>query len=92
MLSERASKKAKKLKKPQNQKNKLHWRVKGIIAIKKLAFIRKMNSKIGNYKQGKMLKEKLFEIFQGWNACAKWADSYNLRKSVVRKIYSNSTR
>ena len=44
--------------------------------------------KIRKHKKGEMTKEKILESFQGWNAYAKWADSYNLRKSVVRKIYA----
>ena len=35
----------------------------------------------------KISKEKLLEIFQGWNAYTKWADSFGLRKEVVKKIY-----
>ena len=49
--------------------------------------IRKMLSKVEDYKQGKLSKEKLLESFQGWNAYAKWADSYKLRRAVVREIY-----
>ena len=51
-----------------------------------------INFKIENYKQGKISKEKLLEIFQGWNAYAKRANSYNLKRSVVSKIYSDSNR
>jgi len=53
--------------------------------------IRKMLSKVEDYKQGKISKDKLLESFQGWNAYAKWADSYKLRRCVVKKIYSNIT-
>lgn len=49
--------------------------------------IRKMNFKVEEYKRGKIPKEKLLESFQGWNAYAKWADSYKLRREVVKKIY-----
>jgi len=52
--------------------------------------IRKMYLKIESYKQNKVSKEKLLEIFQGWNAYAKWADPFNLRKMVVMKIYSSA--
>ena len=34
-----------------------------------------------------MSKEKIIERFQGWNAYAKWADSYGLRKEMVKRIY-----
>ena len=43
---------------------------------------------VEKYKKGEISKENLLEIFQGWNAYAKWADSFKLRKSVVRKIYA----
>jgi len=45
-----------------------------------------MQSKVEDYKQGKISKEKLLESFQGWNAYAKWANSYKLRRDVVRMI------
>mgnify|MGYP001557949732 CR=1 FL=1 len=44
-------------------------------------------SKIKKYKNGELDKEKLLESFQGWNAYAKWANSYRLRRGVVKKIY-----
>ena len=49
--------------------------------------IRKMLLKIGEYKVGKITKEKILESFQGWNAYAKWADSLKLRRKIVQKIY-----
>jgi len=48
-----------------------------------------MLSKVEDYKEGKISKEKLLESFQGWNAYAKWANSYKLRRSVVVKIYTS---
>ena len=45
-----------------------------------------MFAKVEEYKQGKILKEKLLKSFQGWNAYAKQANSYKLRKNVVRMI------
>jgi len=33
--------------------------------------VRKMFAKVEEYKQGKILKEKLLKSFQGWNAYAK---------------------
>jgi len=51
--------------------------------------IKKILAKIGKYKKREITKEKMLEIFQGWNAYAKWANSFNLRKEVVKKIYSN---
>ncbi|MFH1711067.1 MAG: RNA-directed DNA polymerase [Nanoarchaeota archaeon] len=50
--------------------------------------IRKMLLKIKNYKTGKTNKSEILDIFQGWNAYAKWADSYKLRRGVVKKIYA----
>ena len=50
--------------------------------------IRSMFKKIEKYKQGVICKKKLLESFQGWNAYAKWANSFKLRKEVVKKIYS----
>lgn len=49
--------------------------------------IRKMFSVVKKYKQGELTKDKLLESFQGWNAYAKWADSFGLRRGVVREIY-----
>lgn len=48
--------------------------------------IKKMLSKVEDYKQGKITKEKLLESFQGWNAYAKWANSYNLIKGIFNKL------
>ena len=42
-----------------------------------------MNSLVEKYKEGIISKEKLLESFQGWNAYAKWANSYRLRKNMV---------
>ena len=50
--------------------------------------IKKILAKIGKYKKGEITKEKMLETFQGWNAYAKWANSFKLRKDVVKKIYS----
>jgi hypothetical protein len=49
-----------------------------------------MFSVVEEYKKGEINKEKLPESFQGWNAYAKWATSYNLRKSVLRRIFKSS--
>ncbi len=53
--------------------------------------IRNMRQKIEMFKQGLMSKEKFFESFQGWNAYAKWANSFKLRRKIVRKIYADNT-
>ncbi len=44
--------------------------------------------KIKKYKNCELSKVKMLEIFNGWNAYAKWANSYKLRKDVVKKIYA----
>ena len=51
--------------------------------------IRKILLNIEKYKKGKLIKDKLLESFNGWNAYAKWADSFKLRREIVRKIYAN---
>ena len=48
--------------------------------------IRKMLLKIKKYNDNKMSFEKLLESFQGWNAYAKWANSFNLRISMIKII------
>ncbi len=54
--------------------------------------LRKRNSrsvwkKINLFKEDKITKEKFYEIFQRWNAHAKWADSYKLREEMIEKIH-----
>jgi hypothetical protein len=53
--------------------------------------VRKMMFKIREYKNGSLNKEKILESFQGWNAYAKWANSYGLRRSVVKTIYASAS-
>ncbi len=48
-----------------------------------------MKAKINLFNQGRINYEKFFEIFQGWNAYAKWADSYNLKRDFLREIFGN---
>ena len=48
--------------------------------------IRKMIAKIKKYSKEEIPRNKLREIFQGWNAYAKWADTLNLRRRVASKI------
>ncbi|MFH1365516.1 MAG: hypothetical protein ABIH28_02955 [archaeon] len=50
--------------------------------------IRKMLSIVKEYKNYELSKENLLESFQGWNAYAKWANSFKLRREFVRKIYT----
>lgn len=51
--------------------------------------IRKMLFKIEEYKNKELTKEKLIEIFQGWNAYAKLADTFKLKKEILKKICKN---
>lgn len=53
--------------------------------------IKNMFSKVKKYKNREMGKEKLLESFQGWQAYAKWANSFKLRKKAVRAIYKPIT-
>ena len=48
--------------------------------------IKKMYLMIKKYKRKEISKDKLFESFQGWQAYAKWADSYKLRKRLEENI------
>jgi len=50
--------------------------------------IRKMLFSVGRYKNGEVSKEKILEIFQGWNAYAEWANSLGLRRMVISNMYS----
>ncbi len=52
--------------------------------------VRKMLFKIGKYKNEEISKENLLESFQGWNAYAKWANTFKLRREIVRKIYTKN--
>ncbi len=54
-------------------------------------FVRKRNilsikRKIELFNRGELSYEKFFEIFQGWNAYSKWADSYKTIVTIIRKI------
>lgn len=48
--------------------------------------IKKMQNKIKKYKQNKLTKEQILDSFQGWRAYAIWANTYKLRKKIVREI------
>ena len=50
--------------------------------------IRKIENKIRLYKQGLIEREKITENFQGWQAYAKWASTYKLRKSLEKELVS----
>ena len=48
--------------------------------------VRKMLLKIRKYNKNELSKEKLSESFQGWNAYAKWANTYKLRLQVSKEF------
>ena len=48
--------------------------------------IKSIYLKIERFKLGQISYEKLLESFQGWNAYAKWADSFRLRKEIEKDI------
>ena len=43
-----------------------------------------MQTKIDLFNKREINQEKFLEIFRGWGAYAKWADSYKLRKEIIR--------
>ena len=49
--------------------------------------VRKMIVKICKYKKDEINHDKILESFQGWDAYAKWADSFKLRGNVAKRIY-----
>ena len=51
--------------------------------------IKSILNKVKKYKNNKFCDENILESFQGWNAYAKWADSYRLRNDVVKRIYTD---
>ena len=48
--------------------------------------IRKMNQKISLYKIGKKSFSSLKDSYQGWQAYARWANTYKLREETKKKI------
>ena len=48
--------------------------------------LRKIRNKIKNFSQGEISKEKMVEIFRGWNGYAKWANTFNLRLKICKEI------
>ena len=48
--------------------------------------IKNMNNKIKEFYRRRINEDKLAEIFQGWNAYAKWADAYSVRKKIFLEI------
>jgi len=50
--------------------------------------IKNIERKINLFNEGEINYEKFFEIFQGWNAYAKWSNNYKLKKYLIKKISS----
>ena len=48
--------------------------------------IRKIRAKIKEYEKGEMDFNAFYESFQGWNAYARWADSYKLREELFERM------
>lgn len=46
--------------------------------------IKNMKRKIQQFINREISEEKILESFQGWNAYARWANSYNLRKQIFQ--------
>lgn len=46
-----------------------------------------MRIKIISFSKSEMGYWQLMESFQGWNAYAIWANSYNVRRKLVKKIH-----
>jgi len=49
--------------------------------------IRKMRKKIEQFSKSKLTYKKMTEIYQGWQAYAKWANSFKLRKEISKQIH-----
>ena len=48
--------------------------------------ITKIFSKINMFDNGKVNYSNITESFQGWNAYAKWANTFKLRRNIVKEI------
>lgn len=48
--------------------------------------IKNMKNKIRKFSCGEIGSEKIDEIFQGWDAYAKWADAFNVRIKIFKEI------
>ncbi len=48
--------------------------------------IKTMSRKIKLFNEGQINYKKFFEVFQGWNAYANWADSYKLTDKIIKEI------
>lgn len=50
--------------------------------------LRTISKKIIKFEKKEVSFGSLLDSFQGWQAYAKWADSYNLRRKIKKKIIS----
>ena|SRR3989344_7250686 len=53
--------------------------------------LRKFNLKVKEYKDCLVTKEKMFEILQGWQAYAKWGNTYRLREKISGELLHNKS-
>ena len=51
--------------------------------------IRNMQRKIKLFNEDIVNYSKFFEIFQGWSAYSKWADTYKLKLKLIKRISFN---
>ena len=51
--------------------------------------IKNMEHKIKKFSRGEIEQEKMAEIFQGWNAYAKWANAFSTREKIFLEIIKN---
>jgi len=51
--------------------------------------VNNMKRKILLFTEGKISYEKFFDIFQGWNAYAKWGNSYNKIRDMFNFLNIN---
>ena len=45
-----------------------------------------MFSKIKKFEKDELTKLETMQSFQGWNAYVKWANTYKIRKKVLKRI------
>ena len=48
--------------------------------------IRNVEGKTMLFRKGELSYFKIVEIYQGWQAYARWADSYKIRKRIIKEI------
>ena len=52
--------------------------------------IRNIKRKIRLFNEGKIYLPRFVEVYQGWQAYTKWADTYKLRRNVLKSSFSKS--